>query len=104
MSWKRVLLTRDDINAGKHIRLQDAFEQAFLAAVAPKDAAMFENDPNHDEYGYYFSPAAADIFGVTLAAFNASESHAPPLADTSLLVGHADAWDMLRPEASSDGM
>ncbi len=40
MSWKRVLLTRDDINAGKHIRLQDAFEQVFLAAGGPKAAAI----------------------------------------------------------------
>ena len=104
MSWMRVLLTRDDVNAGKHIRLQDAFEQVFLTTVAPKEAAMFENDPSVDEYGYYFSPEAAEIFAATLDEFNASQCDAPPRAGTSLLVGHSDAWDLLSPDAKSDGI
>ena len=95
MRWKRVLLTRDDINAGKDIRLQDAFQQAFLAAGGPKAAAMFQNDPSHDEYGFYFSPAAVEIFAATLEAFNARECGAPPRDGSSLSFGDLDVWDIL---------
>ena len=105
MSWKRVLLTRDDITAGKHIRLQNAFEQAFLTAAGPKGAAMFENDPSHDEYGYYFSPGAVEIFSPTLGAFDASECGAPPRAGTSLMVGDlVDAWNLLATDANNAGI
>ena len=104
MRWKRVLLTRDDINAGKHIRLQDAFEQAFLAAGGPKAAAMFQNDPSDDEYGFYFTPAAVEIFSVALGTFTATECDAPPRAKTSLLFGEEETWDLLSADANNDGM
>ncbi len=104
MSWKRVLLTRDDINAGKHIRLHDAFQQAFLAAGGPRAAAMFQNDPSDDEYGYYFSPEAVEIFSPTLGAFDASECDAPPRAKTSLLFGEEGTWDLLSANANNAGM
>ncbi len=95
MSWKRVLLTRNDIKLGKHSRLQDAFQQAFLAARGPKAAAMFQNNPSDDEYGFYFSPAAVEIFAATLEAFNARECGAPPRDGTSLSFGDLDVWDIL---------
>ena len=104
MRWKRVLLTRDDINAGKHNRLQDAFGQAFLAAGGPKAAAMFQNDPSDNEYGFYFTPAAVEIFSTALDAFSATESDAPPRAETSLLFGEEETWDLLSADANNDGM
>jgi hypothetical protein len=104
MSWKRVLLTRDDINAGKHIRLQDDFEQAFLAAGGPKAAAMFQNDPSDDEYGFYFTPAAVEIFSAALGTLNATECDAPPRAKTSLLFGEEGTWDLLSADANKPGM
>ncbi len=104
MSWKRVLLTRDDINAGKHIRLQDAFQQTFLAAGGPKAAAMFQNDPSDDEYGYYFTPAAVEIFSAALGTLTATECDAPPHAKTSLLFGEEGTWDLLSANANNAGM
>ena len=104
MSWMRVLLNRDDINAGKHIRLQDAFQQAFLAAGGPKAAAMFQNDPSDDEYGFYFTPAAVEIFSAALGALNATECDAPPRAKTSLLFGEEGTWDLLSANANNAGM
>ncbi len=105
MIWKCVMLTRDDINAGKHTRLQDAFEQAMLTTGAPKAAAMFQNDPTYDEHGYYFSPGAVEIFSSTLGAYDAIECSSPPRAGTSLLVGDlVDAWDLLAADAKSDGI
>ncbi len=105
MSWMRVLLNRDDINAGKHIRLQDAFEQAMLTTGAPKAAAMFQNNPSDDEYGFYFTPDAAEIFSAALETFDASECDAPPRAGTSLMVGDlVDAWALHAADANNAGM
>ena len=104
MSWMCVMLNRDDIRAGKHIRLQNDFEQVILKTLAPKAAAMFEYDPSYYEFGYYFSPGAVEIFAATLETFNARECGTPPRTGTSLLVGHSDAWDMLSPYAKSNGL
>jgi hypothetical protein len=71
------------------MRLQEAFEEAFMAAAGPMSAAMFKNDPG--EYAFYFSPAAVDIFRPVLATYRATECEAPRGAETSLLVGDARA-------------
>jgi hypothetical protein len=103
MNWMRVILSRDDIIGGKHTVLQRAFEQAFMAAGGPKTAEMFENSPSYDEYGYYFSPGAVEIFGITLGSFSASACDAPPRSGTILLIGNADALDRLSADANKDG-
>ncbi len=102
MNWKLVTLNRDDINSSRHVSLQEAFENVFMAASAPMAAAMFENDPSHDEYGYYFSPRAVAIFGIDLDANSAEPCLPPPRTNTSLLVGHADAFVMLQDEGSKE--
>ena len=104
MRWMSVMLTRDDIRAGKHTRLQNDFEKALLKTAAPKAAAMFVNDLSYYESGYYFSPGAVEIFAATLETFNARECGTPPRTGTSLLIGYSDAWDMLSTDAKSDGL
>ena len=104
MSWMCVILTRYEIKLEKHIRLQDAFEQAFLAAGGPNAAAMFQNDPSDDEYGFYFTPAAVEIFSAALGTLNATECDAPPRAKTSLLFGEEGTWDLVSANANNAGM
>ena len=93
--WMRVTMTSKEVAAGRHIALQDAFEKVFMAALAPKDAAMFGYDKSYDEYGFYFSPGAVLIFASVLTSYGAEECSAPPRANASLLVAHNDAWDFL---------
>lgn len=88
-------MSTNDILANRHAQLQDAFEKMFMDTVAPEDAAMFENAPSPDEHCFYFSPGAVTIFGPILKSYGATECEAPPRGGTSLLVGHAGAWDML---------
>jgi hypothetical protein len=102
MTWKQVTLSNDDIVAYRHGELQDAFEAVFMAHSAPKDAAMFGRIPDHKVYDYYFSPGAVGVFRDVLETWKATDCARPDRDGTSLLVGHADAWDML-PEAKSDG-
>ncbi len=95
MNWMKVAMTVDDIKFCKHMSLQDEFEKAFMLTMAPQDAAMFQNDSSFGEYGYYFSPGAAAIFSVQLEIWNAIKCESPPSEETSLLVGHSDARDIL---------
>lgn len=78
-------------------RLQEQFEAVFMTALAPKDAALFTNRQHigRDNHVYYFSPKATQIFSVMLSAWSPTECDAPAKDSAALLVGHADAWDML---------
>lgn len=95
MNWKKVSISSKDVISGKHVQLQNLYEEVFLATKAPRDAAVFENSPTYDECVYYFSPGAVAIFDSILRAYEAVPCAAPPRAETSLIVGHSDAWDML---------
>ena len=104
MTWMCVMLTRDEVKLEKHIRLRDAFQQAFLAAGGPKAAAMFQNDSSDDEFGFYFTPAAVEIFSAALGTLTATECDAPPRAKTSLMFGEEGTWDLLSADANNAGM
>jgi hypothetical protein len=96
-------MASSDIISGKHFKLQAAFEEAFMAALAPIEAAMFEHDKSYDEYRYYFSPDAVKFFSSALETYGATECNAPPRKDTSLLVANSEAWDLLSSDANSKG-
>jgi len=93
MNWKMVT-----VGAGEHRRgaeLQSLFEAAFMAAKAPKDAAMFTNHDETHAYRFYFSPGAVRIFGSTLAKWGVVNCRPPASTAVTFLVGHADAPDEL---------
>ena len=95
MTWMQVNEPLSESGSDKYAEISDAFEAAFMAALAPKGAAMFERNPKPGEWILYFSPAAATEFASWLASVSASECEAPPRAGTTLLIGHADSLDML---------
>jgi hypothetical protein len=94
MGWSVVKLSDNDISKMMGMQLQDRFESVFIAAHAPKDAAMFCNlNPTKDNYLFYFSPKATEIFSAFLGS---SKDCAPPRKDSvALLVGTADALDVM---------
>ena len=101
MEWMRVSMSSRDVAAGRHTRLQGAFEAAFLAAAGPMSAAMLVNEPSPGEYAFYFTPGAVDIFRSVLSTYGAIECEPPLGVETSLLVGDARAWDMFKPLGNS---
>ena len=104
MSWVMVRMSPDDISKMEGFRLQTQFEAIFMTALAPKDAAMFGNrDTAGGIFVFYFSPTAANIFASFLAKWAPQDCSPPSRDSVSLLVGHAGAWDMLPPHASSAG-
>ncbi len=88
MTWMRVTLSTDDITANRHGQLQDAFEVIWMAALAPKDAGMFQlSSPT--QYDYYFSPKAAKMARALLAPFKPESCPAPAWGDLTVLVADA---------------
>lgn len=102
MPWMKVSLSADAVAEGSHIRLQDSFEEIFITAAGPARAAMIESSPNRGEYVAYFSPDAVSIFISVLSAFGAVDCDPPQRAGAALLVGHADALDMLGPSRKAE--
>ena len=98
-TWYKTTLTQSDILAGKHSKMQNDFETIFEAMQAPADLAMFDGrDPIAKERPYYFAvPADSEIFTKKLLAdYAAQPCPRPKESECSLLVGHADALNLLR--------
>lgn len=94
--WMVVKLSDNDIDKARSFRLQGQFEAIYSVALAPKDAALFSNKrPTKDNHLFYFSPKAAEIFARLLPQYNATPCLVPLRASVSLLIGHADAIDLL---------
>lgn len=90
MNWHKVTLSHDDISAGRHIQLQEAFEAVFIASAAPADAGMFGGREASVHF-YYFSPGAVRIFGAVVERYSGVECPAPARSGVNILVSHAGA-------------
>ncbi len=96
-SWYRVALPFTEAGVkGKVKSLQDAFQFLFTANVASKNAAMFGNrDEDLKNYFCYFSPDAVQIARIVIQTYGGVKCSAPMKDSVHLLVGHADAGDIL---------
>ncbi len=95
MSWHKIALTNDQVVAGEHMRLQDAFEAIFMATLAQRDAAMFGRSLKAGGDELYFSPAASKVAESLIRSGGGVPCAPPPKDGTDLLVGHAGAHDAL---------
>ena len=85
-SWYRVTLSDKDVVVRKHMELQKAFENVFLAHGWPKDAAMFSNVDTLSHH-FYFSPGAVEIAKNLIVHYSGTECAAPAMSDLVMLVG-----------------
>ncbi|HTT13261.1 MAG TPA: hypothetical protein VMG60_20510 [Burkholderiaceae bacterium] len=99
MRWSMVELTDADVARMRAFRLQSQFRALFMTASAPRDAALFEL-ASRERHVYYFSPKAAEIFSPYLAAWSSKDCAPPPRDSVEVLVGRADALDMLPAQAA----
>jgi hypothetical protein len=95
-TWFRIRLSAAQVAADHISRIQDAFEEVFVAAGSPDGVAMFgvSNDDGSDDL--YFNPAAAALAEPLLRA-NSATRCAPPLDEgtLALLVGHPGSHRLL---------
>lgn len=85
-SWYRVTLSDKDVVVRKHMELQKAFENSFLANGWPKEAAMFANVDTLSHH-FYFSPGAVQIAKDLIVRYAGTECPPPAMPDLVLLVG-----------------
>ena len=108
MPWYKVPMSWDDIAANKHTALQDAFTALFMAAGAPKDAAMFTSADIRKNVDY-FSPRAVEIAKTLIVRSGGVECPAPTRSAVDLLVGSRSGVEAIqfspepKPEAEDNG-
>lgn len=90
MGWTRLEMSLDEAR-GYCSALQQAFEEAWVAAGSPVEAAMLRGDPVFVDPSYYFSPAGAHLVRETLQRRGASRCAAPRPGRVEALVGRAEA-------------
>ena len=96
-TWHVVTMDNRDISAHKHMQLQNAFAESFLAGGGPRDAAMF-GDLEATGHHFYFSPGAVKLARLLLlSTYAAVPCKRPPGDAVALLVGEESAaWSLVR--------
>lgn len=92
MSWYKVDLSPEDINASRYVALQETFEDLFAASGSPENAGMFESAI--PDYVYYFSPGAVVIAMPLISAFHGVPCAAPAESSVKALVFKGDLEDV----------
>jgi hypothetical protein len=78
LSWYRVVLSFDDIAAGRHIALLSAFNSLLVSAGFPsKGTAILEAIDHDSEHVYYFTPDAAAMAAPLIAHYSGVACAAP---------------------------
>ena len=91
MPWQKIAATNDDEVSGKFATLQDEFAVVFTAAGLPPEAVMYRDNETPGAGDFYFSPRAAEIAAVLLAAYGAVECEPPDLQRLAVLVRNEGA-------------
>ena len=88
VTWYKATLGNSDILHGKHLELQNAFEEIFAGAHSPNEMAMFKNDIDNRTY-YFIVPTGSETYTeVFLADCSAQLCSKPEKSECSLLVGN----------------
>ena len=91
--WKVLQL---DTSSELAARIQKAFENTFIAVMAPECMALFQdNDLSQDRSALYLSPGATTYCRPLLEAYDWQDSPPPKLEKMTLLAGHHDAVELL---------
>jgi hypothetical protein len=95
-TWFQIGLSAAQVAANHISRIQDAFEEVFIAAGSPNGVAMFGVSNEGGGEDLYFNPAAAELAEAVLKA-NSAKRCAPPLDEgtLALLVGHPGSHRLL---------
>lgn len=96
-TWHVVTLPAHEAEPhGKAMILQHGFEDAFIAAGGPKEAAMFAGRSDDRETHYfYFSPGAYNIVSNLLRVYEAARCETPLRDSVRLCAGHSGVKNML---------
>jgi hypothetical protein len=87
-SWYSISMSSKDVAEGKHFPLNAKFQQLFMDARSPLNAAMFTRNGT---FGceYLLSPTAATFSLPLLVEYGGVSCAAPKRSETRLLAGHS---------------
>src|SRR5690606_32742040 len=91
-AWVKIAMT-DDEKLGHYDQFQEQFYAVFVAAGAPKGAAMFVSNPPGEDGFFYFTPEAAALFAAVLESRNPRPCTTPSRSSVAYLVGNGDPKD-----------
>jgi hypothetical protein len=93
--WYQLSIPVQRVVSCEHMRIQEAFEAIFLASGGPRDAALFSRRERGGDVTLLFSPSASRLCAGLVAGYAGSACARPSRKGTSLLVGDANAFDLL---------
>ena len=102
MSWHKITLEQVQVSAGAVDIIKNYFETLFLDSVAPKEMALFADKTLHDSrkkelpIALYLSPGSLPHAQDLISNYSASPCEQPDADTLELLVGHSDAWELLK--------
>ena len=96
MTWYKVSLTPNQIQALELGKLIDKFVQLFIAAGKPKEMALFgEKELSNNDQVLYFSPACSDKAASLISAYSGIPCEKPEKESLNRLQGGTVDFDSL---------
>ena len=93
MGWMKIRLTTEQIVAGEVDRVQNAFDQLFIAHHSPHAALLLGRGEADDDYELFFSPQATELAAPMLGTMGAQPCSPPPRDGTALVIGDRVAFE-----------
>ena len=88
MSWYRLTLNSVQMAAGEAHKRKEAFAEAFAAARAPREMALFQKEREDGGLDLYFTPDCGEYAAELLNEWSCAPCDRPSMAGLHLLVGH----------------
>ena len=98
MTWFKILLTNDQVNAGGIKEFHKKFREAFHAAGLPNEMALFAGQPlSNGDQPFYLTPACSDLAETLISSYSGSPCEKPKKGglEPTMVIGFNKAWDML---------
>jgi hypothetical protein len=99
MLWYKATLTFEQIASGEGTRLQNQFKEIFLAALAPKNMALFGDITDTPSTTFYFSPESYKHAESLVLSHLGYPCEKPDKENVAFLVGDdaakEDLWTIL---------
>lgn len=96
MTWYKVSLTPDQIEAKELVKLIDKFVASFKAADEPEEMVLFgEKELDNDHQLIYFSPTCSDKAASLISSYSGIPCEKPKRENLTWLQGSRGAFDSL---------
>ena len=102
MNWYQVTLTKDQIEEGTILTIQNQFTEYFQKAQKPDDMALFSEkiDKKHtkSQINLFFSPIAYNLAKNLIEGYFGYPCLFPKKVSLDLLAGSVRAWELFNDE------